>query len=93
MADDDHNQLADRTIAEGVNRHASNRRVPASDKPQYDGLGSADQISAKDKPRSSTTSHGTPRGDALRGASLYPALAQYSSRASAGMWEMPLTIS
>jgi hypothetical protein len=30
MADDDYNQLADRTIAEGVNRHASNRRTPAS---------------------------------------------------------------
>jgi hypothetical protein len=36
------------TIAEGVNRHASIRRVPASDEPQSVGLGSADQVSAKD---------------------------------------------
>jgi hypothetical protein len=48
MADDEYDQLADRTIAEGVNRHASNRRVPALDEPQYVGLGSADQVSAKD---------------------------------------------
>lgn len=62
MADDDCNQLADRTIAEGVNRHASNRRVPASDKPQHAGLGSADQVSAKDV-KSSTSAAYAPRDD------------------------------
>jgi hypothetical protein len=36
------------TIAERVNRHASIRRVPASDEPQSVGLGSPDQASAKD---------------------------------------------
>ena len=51
MADDDYNQLADRTIAEGVNRHA--RSVPP-DEQQYVGVGSADQVSAKDV-KSSTT--------------------------------------
>lgn len=39
MADDDYNRLADRMIAEKVNRHASIRRVPAPDEPQYVGLG------------------------------------------------------
>jgi hypothetical protein len=93
MADDDYNQLADRTIAEGVNhRHASIRRVPAPDEPQYVGLGSADQVFAKDVEVVDERGIAHPRGDALRGASLYLALARYSSRGSAGMWAMPLTI-
>ena len=91
MADDDYNQLADRTIAEGVNPHASNRRVPRPDMPQYVGLGSADQVSAKDV-KSSTSAADAASRRLLRGAPLYLALARYSSRASAGMWAMPLTI-
>jgi hypothetical protein len=60
MVDDDYNQLADRTIADGVKPHDSNRRVPRPDKPQYVGLGSADQVSAKDV-KSSTSAADAPR--------------------------------
>jgi hypothetical protein len=90
MTDDDYNQLADRTIAEGVNPHASNRRVPRPDKPQYVGLGSVDQRLREG--RDVIDERGRRARRLLRGAPLYLALARYSSRASAGMWAMPLTI-